>query len=277
MLKLDAKMLHLAEQLKDEQSLLVFGRGYNYATALEAALKVGSWAVCYPSRPWHMNEICTCLPRITVLLVGECCITEFCKSLPKQPGVFLSARVSGDCEAQVKEVALMHSEGILAGEMKHGPLALVDERLPIIVVATRDRMRRKMLSVLQQLRARGAQLIVLCNEGDSDIQDLCGKGCRLIQARAPTAQCRAHVLPTLLLPAVTVSVGYFSPGKRMRCSSSRARPCGAGAGGGGVPAAHHQHCAAAAAVLPPHRSARLQCGPAAQPCQVCDCERGALG
>ena len=40
-LKLDAKMLELAEQLKDEQSLLVFGRGYNYATALEAALKVG--------------------------------------------------------------------------------------------------------------------------------------------------------------------------------------------------------------------------------------------
>ena len=79
----------------------------------------------------------------------------------------------------------MHSEGILAGEMKHGPLALVDERLPIIVVATRDRMRGKMLSVLQQLRARGAQLIVLCNEGDFDMQDLCGKGCRLIQVRAP--------------------------------------------------------------------------------------------
>lgn len=40
-LKLDGKMLELAEQLKGEQSLLVFGRGYNYATALEAALKVG--------------------------------------------------------------------------------------------------------------------------------------------------------------------------------------------------------------------------------------------
>ena len=84
---------------------------------------------------------------------------------------------------QVKEVALMHSEGILAGEMKHGPLALVDEKLPIIVVATRDRMRGKMVSVLQQLLARGAQLIVLCNEGDADIQDMCGKSCRLISVR----------------------------------------------------------------------------------------------
>lgn len=39
---------------------------------------------------------------------------------------------------KVKEVALMHGEGILAGEMKHGPLALVDENLPVVVVATRD-------------------------------------------------------------------------------------------------------------------------------------------
>ena len=50
----------------------------------------------------------------------------------------------------------MHSEGILAGEMKHGPLALVDERLPVIVFATRDRMHGKMLSVVQQLLARCA-------------------------------------------------------------------------------------------------------------------------
>ena len=78
----------------------------------------------------------------------------------------------------------MHSEGILAGEMEHGPLALVDERLPIIVVATRDRMRGKMLSVLQQLRARAAQLIVLACEGDADIGVLCGKSCRLIRVRA---------------------------------------------------------------------------------------------
>ena len=82
---------------------------------------------------------------------------------------------------QVKEVALMHSEGILAGEMKHGPLALVDENMPIIVIATRDRMHAKMQSVIQQLRARSARLIVLCNEGDDAIADLCSPKCRLIQ------------------------------------------------------------------------------------------------
>jgi glucosamine--fructose-6-phosphate aminotransferase (isomerizing) len=72
----------------------------------------------------------------------------------------------------MKEVALIHSEGILAGEMKHGPLALVDETLPVVVVATKDSMYAKMQSVIQQLLARGARLIVLCNEGDEYLRNL---------------------------------------------------------------------------------------------------------
>ena len=82
----------------------------------------------------------------------------------------------------MKEVALMHSEGLLAGEMKHGPLALVDEHLPIIVIATRDRMYAKMLSVVQQLLARGARLIIVCNAGDTDIRETAAsRNCRLIE------------------------------------------------------------------------------------------------
>ena len=78
----------------------------------------------------------------------------------------------------------MHSEGLLAGEMKHGPLALVDEHLPIIVIATRDRMYAKMLSVVQQLLARGARLIILCNAGDAEMKDTAAsRKCRLIEVR----------------------------------------------------------------------------------------------
>ncbi len=88
----------------------------------------------------------------------------------------------------------MHSEGILAGEMKHGPLALVDENMPIIVIATRDRMHAKMQSVIQQLRARSARLIVLCNEGDDAIADLCSPKCRLIQV---TSTCLFFPCPFL--------------------------------------------------------------------------------
>ena len=85
----------------------------------------------------------------------------------------------------------MHSEGILAGEMKHGPLALVDEHMPILVVATQDAMYPKMLSVIQQLRARHARLIVLCNRGDTEMAGLVSPECRLIQARP----CALRVVP----------------------------------------------------------------------------------
>lgn len=93
----------------------------------------------------------------------------------------------------------MHSEGILAGEMKHGPLALVDENMPIIVIATRDRMHAKMQSVIQQLRARSARLIVLCNEGDDAIADLCSPKCRLIQVNFT------------LLPFLSLSFPFYFP------------------------------------------------------------------
>lgn len=48
-------------------------------------------------------------------------------------------------------MALIHSEGVLAGEMKHGTLALVDESMPILVIATRDTTYRKMVSVIEQV------------------------------------------------------------------------------------------------------------------------------
>jgi glucosamine--fructose-6-phosphate aminotransferase (isomerizing) len=77
---------------------------------------------------------------------------------------------------QIKEVALIHSEGILSGEMKHGPLALVDENLPVVVLATKDAMYTKMLSTILQLKARMARLIVICNEGDTEVREILEQG-----------------------------------------------------------------------------------------------------
>ena len=74
----------------------------------------------------------------------------------------------------------MHSEGILAGEMKHGPLALVDENLPIVVLATRDACFSKQQSVIQQLNARRGRLIVMCSKGDA--ASVCpNESCRVIE------------------------------------------------------------------------------------------------
>ena len=71
---------------------------------------------------------------------------------------------------KVKEVALVHSEGILAGEMKHGPLALVDKHMPIIVVCTNDGSYEKQQSVVQQLKARDGRLILIVSDDDTEME-----------------------------------------------------------------------------------------------------------
>ncbi|KZV85143.1 isomerising glucosamine-fructose-6-phosphate aminotransferase [Exidia glandulosa HHB12029] len=67
---------------------------------------------------------------------------------------------------KIKEISYMHSEGILAGELKHGPLALIDENMPVIIVMTRDSLFPKVQSALAQITARKAQPIIICNEDE---------------------------------------------------------------------------------------------------------------
>ncbi|GMM35325.1 glutamine--fructose-6-phosphate transaminase (isomerizing) [Saccharomycopsis crataegensis] len=98
-----------SSSLNDQKSLLLLGRGYQYASALEGALKI-------------------------------------------------------------KEISYMHSEGVLAGELKHGVLALVDDQLPIIAFATRDSLFPKVMSAIAQVTARSGRPIVICND-ENDIAD----------------------------------------------------------------------------------------------------------
>ena len=89
-LELDEKVKAIADELYEKKSLLIMGRGFNFATCLEGALKV-------------------------------------------------------------KELTYMHSEGIQAGELKHGPLALVDSTVPIIMIVMRDHVFSKCMNALQQV------------------------------------------------------------------------------------------------------------------------------
>ncbi|KAJ1060430.1 hypothetical protein K5549_013025 [Capra hircus] len=106
-LSLDEKIHDLALELYTQRSLLVMGRGYNYATCLEGALKI-------------------------------------------------------------KEITYMHSEGILAGELKHGPLALIDKQMPVIMVIMKDPCFAKCQNALQQVTARQGRPIILCSKDDTE-------------------------------------------------------------------------------------------------------------
>ncbi|MCI0777008.1 MAG: glutamine--fructose-6-phosphate transaminase (isomerizing) [Chloroflexi bacterium] len=70
---------------------------------------------------------------------------------------------------KLKELSYIHAEGYPAGEMKHGPIALIDEQMPTIAIAVRDGMREKMLSNIEQVQARDGTVIALVNEGDTEM------------------------------------------------------------------------------------------------------------
>jgi glucosamine--fructose-6-phosphate aminotransferase (isomerizing) len=73
---------------------------------------------------------------------------------------------------KLKEISYIHAEGYASGEMKHGPIALVDEDVPVVVIALRGPGYQKVVSNLEEVRARGGKIIALATVGDSAIADI---------------------------------------------------------------------------------------------------------
>ena len=73
---------------------------------------------------------------------------------------------------KLKEISYIHAEGYPAGEMKHGPIALIDEQMPVVAIATRDHVYEKMLGNIQEVKARGGSVIALTTGRDELIERL---------------------------------------------------------------------------------------------------------
>ncbi len=71
---------------------------------------------------------------------------------------------------KLKEISYIHAEGYPAGEMKHGPIALIDERMPVVAITVRDAVYEKMISQVEQVKARGGAVIAVATQGDEFIQ-----------------------------------------------------------------------------------------------------------
>lgn len=110
-LKESEKIKLLAQKYNQYENFLYLGRGYNYPTALEGALKL-------------------------------------------------------------KEISYVHAEGYAGGEMKHGPIALVDKNFPAIALATKNRVYEKMVSNLEEIKARGGPILAIATKGDKSISKL---------------------------------------------------------------------------------------------------------
>jgi glutamine---fructose-6-phosphate transaminase (isomerizing) len=73
---------------------------------------------------------------------------------------------------KLKEISYIHAEGYPAGEMKHGPIALIDKEMPVVIIAPRDPWYEKMISQVEQVRSRGGLIVALATDGDEFIKKL---------------------------------------------------------------------------------------------------------
>ncbi|KAK6748259.1 hypothetical protein RB195_001096 [Necator americanus] len=145
-LDLDKEALAIAQEIYKEKSLLIMGRGFNFATCLEGALKI-------------------------------------------------------------KELSYMHCEGIMSGELKHGPLAMVDENLRICMVICNDSVYKKSLNALQQVVARGGAPIIIADRSVPE-KDLAGMTHVL---RVPkTVDCVQNILTVIPLQLMSYHIAELN-------------------------------------------------------------------
>jgi glucosamine--fructose-6-phosphate aminotransferase (isomerizing) len=85
---------------------------------------------------------------------------------------------------KLKEISYIHAEGYPAGEMKHGPIALIDEQMPIVALATHDHVFEKMQGNIQEAKARGGSIIALTTKGDTALTELLGEHDSLVEVPA---------------------------------------------------------------------------------------------
>ena len=71
---------------------------------------------------------------------------------------------------KLKEISYIHAEGMPAAEMKHGPIALINEGMPVVFIATKNSQYEKVISNIEEVRARGGRVIAVATEGDEDIR-----------------------------------------------------------------------------------------------------------
>jgi glucosamine--fructose-6-phosphate aminotransferase (isomerizing) len=117
--------------------------------------------------------------RLVPGLVGECLSRE--ESVAKVADVLKgtthclylgrggSMPIAYEGALKLKEISYIHAEGYPAGEMKHGPIALVDETMPVIALAPRDPWYEKMLSQVEQAKSRGGTVVAVCTDDDDRI------------------------------------------------------------------------------------------------------------
>ena len=122
-----------------------------------------------------LDELYALPTRMTAFLEGHHPIEEIAERHYEKPfflylGRHIGLPVALEGALKLKEISYIPTEAYSAGEMKHGPIALLDEETPVVCVATNSHVYEKVVSNIQEVRARGAHVIAIATDGNEDIQ-----------------------------------------------------------------------------------------------------------
>ena len=115
--------------------------------------------------------------QIGEILAGHEAIQEIASRYAKHSNFLYLGRgynfpVALEGALKLKEISYIHAEGYPAAEMKHGPIALIDENMPVVVIAPQDAFYEKILSNLQEVKARGGRIIAITSQGDGHVEQM---------------------------------------------------------------------------------------------------------
>ena len=151
----------------------------------------------------YIQEILAVPEKITQILQGQSLVEQVARQfytannfLYLGRGFFYPVALEG--ALKLKEISYIHAEGYPAAEMKHGPIALVDEHMPVVVIAGKDKSYEKIVNNVQEIKARRGKIIAIVTEGDEQIRALADY-CIEIPAAKPVVECILAVIPLQLL------------------------------------------------------------------------------
>jgi glucosamine--fructose-6-phosphate aminotransferase (isomerizing) len=108
---------------------------------------------------------------------------------------------------KLKEISYIHAEGYPAAEMKHGPIALIDDAMPVVVIATKHSSYEKVISNIQEVKARGGHIIAIVTEGDTEVKSMADYVIEIPQTAEPFVPLLATVPLQLLAYHIAVMRG----------------------------------------------------------------------